>query len=291
MIDCGEGTQMQLLRYRIKHRNISQIFISHLHGDHYLGLIGLISSMHLVKRSDDLWIYGPRELAEVIRLNLKVSQTQLNYKLHFVEIPNKGGEIIYEDPSLTVETIAMNHRIQCTGFLFREKPKKRKVLAAKLPQESDWKIARTLKNGENVFDDEGNLLYGFEEYTYIPKSYSFAHCSDTLSTKEILPQINGVDLLYHEATFLHEDLDKAVETFHSTARQAAEIANQAKVNKLIIGHFSSRYRDLVPLLEEARTVFENTVLAVEGETTVLSAVQTSSEEKSIVSNFDDDLSS
>jgi len=265
LIDCGEGTQIQMQRYRVKINKLKAIFITHLHGDHYLGLIGLLSTMHLIKRVDALDIYAPPDLADIIRINLKCSDTRLSFPVHFHPVSDKGQEIVYEDGGFTVETIKMNHRIACVGYLFREKPKKLKVLIDKLPEEVAWQIPAELQKGRDYYNEEGGILYKCEEYTYRPPSLVFAHCSDTLYNEAIIPQIEGADLLYHESTFLHEELEKANMTHHSTALQAATIAHKAKVKKLVIGHYSARYKDLQPLLEEARTVFENTHLAIEGE--------------------------
>lgn len=277
LIDCGEGTQMQMQRYRVKPNRIKHIVVSHLHGDHYLGLVGLLSSMHLQKRQQPLNLFAPRELAEIIQVNLRYSGTYLSYKVNFHPLPKDSTEIFFEDEQVTVQTIPMNHRIQCNGFLFKEKIKKKKVLAEKLPEGTPWKLMNVLKNGENVLDDEGNILYKWEDYTIQPKSYSFAHCSDTKYNEAILPQIEGVDLLYHESTFLHKDLDKAEQTFHTTAQQAATLAHKAGVGKLLIGHFSSRYKNLKPFLEEARSVFPNTYLGIEGETTSIYQTQNKEE--------------
>jgi ribonuclease Z len=267
LIDCGEGTQMQMMKYQVRANRIRHIFISHLHGDHYLGLVGLFSSMHLQKRQEDLNLYAPKNLAEIIRIHLKYGNTKLNYKINFFDLPENSFEIFYEDEQLTVHTLPMTHRIQCNGFLFQEKPKKRKVLADKLPEEVPFKTMTTLKDKKDVLDEEGNVLFKWEDYTIPSRSHSFAHCSDTKYNEDVVAQIDGVDMLYHESTFLHEDLAKAEETFHSTALQAAQIAAKAQVGKLIIGHFSSRYSDayLTKFLEEAKSVFENTFLAVEGE--------------------------
>lgn len=269
LIDCGEGTQMQMQRYKVKPNRIKNILISHLHGDHYLGLFGLISTMHLQKRQQELNIFAPAELSELISLHLKLGNTRLNYKVNFHPLPDEGQEIFYEDDQITVETILMDHRIRCMGFLFREKPKKRKVLAEKLPTGLPWKYMAILKEGQDILDEEGKVLYTAHEYTTIPKRYSFAHCSDTKIKADIIPQIAEVDLLYHEATFLHSELNKAEETYHSTALQAATLADQAQVQKLLLGHFSSRYRRLEPFLEEARPIFKNTILGTEGETVVV----------------------
>ena len=266
LIDCGEGTQMQMQRYKVKPNKIKNILISHLHGDHYLGLTGLLSTMHLQKRQQELSIFAPRELSEVIRLHLRLAKTRLSYKIHFFPLPDIGGEVFYEDDQIQVETIKMIHRIQCMGFLFKEKSKKRKVYMNKLPEGTSWKSISALKDGKNVLDEDGKILFNYEDYTYAPKRYTFAHCSDTRFNTDIIPQIENVDLLYHEATFLHEDLEKAEDTFHSTALQAATIARDANVKRLLLGHFSSRYKDLRPFLEETKPIFENTSLGIEGET-------------------------
>jgi ribonuclease Z len=265
LIDCGEATQMQLNRYKIRFTRINHIFISHLHGDHYLGLVGLLSTMHLNKRSDDLFLYGPAGLVEIISLQFKYSDTRLNYKIHFKEL-SQQREVIYENGNLTVETISLSHRIQCTGFLFREKPKKRRINKEVLPDNLSLQQIIRLKNGQDVYNQQGVLLYKNQDLTLNPKrSRSYAYCSDTKYQECIVPQIQGVDLLYHESTFLDREADRARETFHSTAAQAASIALQAGVHTLILGHFSSRYKDLTPFLEEARQVFAQSYLAIEGE--------------------------
>ncbi len=264
LIDCGEGTQMQMQKHKVKINKIKHILITHLHGDHYLGLVGLLSTMHLQKRNQPLCIYGPRDLGEIIRLGLKVSNTQLSYPLDFFPVPDAPAEIFYEDEQMVVETLQMNHRIQCTGYLFREKPKKRKVYIERLPENIPWSVITRLKEGEDVWDEERKCLYKSAEYSYQPARYSFAHCSDTLYQESILSQIEKVDMMYHEATFLHADIDKARATFHSTAWQAGHLAAQAQVKKLIIGHFSSRYRDLQPFLTESRFAFQNSYLGKEG---------------------------
>ncbi len=264
LIDCGEGTQMQMQRFKVKINKLDAVFITHLHGDHYFGLMGLLSSMHLLKRQEVLKIYAPAQLAEIIRTSFKYSDTRLCYPIEFYPVPNIGKERIYEDGAFTVETIKMNHRIACTGYLFKEKTKKRKVLIEKLPKDIHWQVPSELQKGRDVYDEKGNLLYSAEEYTFRPHSGSFAHCADTLYHEEVIPQIEGVDLLYHESTFLHEELEKATLTYHSTALQAATIAQKAKVKQLVLGHFSARYKDLSPLLEEAKSVFEHTQLAIDG---------------------------
>ncbi len=271
LIDCGEGTQMQLIKYRVKAQKINHIFISHLHGDHYLGLMGLISTMHLQGRTADLFIYGPPGLAEIITLQLQYSQTVLNYKIKFQELDTAIRKVIFEDAVLSVETIPLNHRIGCAGFLVREKPKKRRIIKEKLPEDFSLQNILKLKNGEDIVDEEGNTLFRNEDMTLPPrKSRSYAYCSDTKYEENIIEQIKNVDLLYHEATFLSDREDRARQTFHSTARQAATIAKKAAVGQLLLGHYSIRYRELQPLLIEAREVFENAHLAIEGESIEIS---------------------
>jgi ribonuclease Z len=265
LIDCGEGTQMQLNKYKVRFNRIDYIFISHLHGDHYLGLTGLLSTMHLNKRTEDLYLFGPTGIAEILTLQFKYSDTRLHYKIHFREL-TQSREMIFENENLTVETIPLNHRIQCTGFLFREKPKRRRLNKAVLPENLSLSQIVRLKKGEDIVNAQGNLIYKNEELTLPPKkSRSYAYCSDTRYHEPIIAQIAGVDLLYHESTFLEVEAQRASETFHTTARQAAQIAQQAKVQQLILGHYSSRYKDLSPFLEEARSIFPNTILSIEGE--------------------------
>lgn len=265
LIDCGEGTQMQLSKYKVKFVRIGHIFISHLHGDHYLGLVGLLSTMHLNKREEDLYLYGPAGLVDILSLQFKYSDTRLNYKIHFREL-KPVAEVIFENDYLTIETIPLNHRIQCTGFLFKEKPKKRRLNKEVLPPNLLLQHIAQLKKGKDIFDEEGNVLYRNEELTLPPrKSRSYAYCSDTKYNEWIVPQIQGVDLLYHESTFLDDQAGRAAETYHSTAKQAALIAQKANVNQLILGHYSSRYKDLLPFVEEAKSVFPNSVLSIEGE--------------------------
>ncbi|WP_299456189.1 ribonuclease Z [uncultured Microscilla sp.] len=271
LIDCGEGTQMRLQELKIRINRIKHIFISHLHGDHYLGLVGLLSSMHLNKRNQDLYLYGPPGLAEIISVQLKYSQTRFNYKIHFKELKIGESEEIMSDGMFTIRTIPLNHRIPCNGFLIQENPKKRKIIKEKIPEEIwDWQYAKILQKGDDILDPEGKVLISAKDVTVQPKSRTYAYCSDTAYHEPIIEHIKGVDMLYHEATFTNEEIDRATDTFHSTARQAATIASKAEVGKLLIGHFSSRYRNhLDPLIKEAREVFGESYLAVEGNTFVL----------------------
>lgn len=265
LIDCGEGTQMQLRKYKIRFQKINHIFISHLHGDHYLGLMGLLQSMHLLGRKAELHLYAPKELQEIIEIQHKHSGTHLTYELIFHPLRFNTSELIMEDDKVTVETIPLNHRIACWGFLFKEKPhlnkiKKEKIEEYIIPLEKIHEI----KSGGDFITNEGKTIPNKElvELPLPPRSY--AYCSDTRYTETIIPIISGVDLLYHEATFLEDLIERAKQTMHSTAKEAATIALKSNVKKLLIGHFSARYDDIIPLLEEAKTIFTNTELAKEG---------------------------
>lgn len=267
LVDCGEGSQMQLMRFQANLHRINHIFISHLHGDHYLGLMGLIFTMHLLRRTSDLHIYSHRGLDEIITVQLKYSQSAPNFKIIFHALKKDVREVIYEDAALTVETVPLYHRLPCSGFIFREKEKPRRIDKEKLPAGLLIQQIATLKKGHDVVDEEGNLLYENAELTLPPrKSRSYAYCSDTAYQENLVSQIHGVDILYHEATFTSTDETKAKETLHSTAAQAATIAQKANVNGLLLGHFSARYRELEPILEEAKAIFPKVQLAVEGST-------------------------
>lgn len=263
LIDCGEGTQLQIARYHCKLSKINHILISHLHGDHYLGLIGLISSMHLQGRKKVLTIYGPPGLSEIITIQLKYSQTVLNFPIDFRELKN-DGELLFQNFSMQVDSFPLNHRIPCFGFLFREKPKPRKIVKEKLPSWVSAKEFNLLKAGKDITDPKGKII-SYKNLTLPPKkSRSYAFCSDTRYMPELKNILKKVDLLYHEATFLNENLQWAESTYHSTTTEAATLAKEAKAGKLLIGHFSARYKDLSPFLTEARSIFPNSELALEG---------------------------
>lgn len=267
LIDCAEGAQLQLMKYELNMHRIDHIFISHLHGDHYLGLMGLIFTLHLNKRKSDLHIYSHKGLDEIITLQLKYSKSSLNYKIVFHLLTPGRKEIIFENKFVTVETIPLLHKLDCSGFLIREKQKPRRIDKEVLPQNLSILQLNKLKSGEDIVDDEGNIVYKNEALTLSPrKSRSYAYCSDTQYFEAIVEQILEVDVLYHEATFMEEDADKALETRHSTVKQAATIALKAQPVRLLIGHFSARYKDLLPVIDEAKRVFQNTHLALEGET-------------------------
>jgi ribonuclease Z len=266
LIDCGEATQNQLNRFKLKSSRIDYIFISHLHGDHYLGLVGLLSTMHLNGRSKEIYIFGPPLLKEIIDLQLRVSETQLRYEIIFKPTHTDYSELIFENTDISVETIILNHRIPTTGFLIKEKQRKRKINTEKMEEyDIPLEYIPLLKNGIDYSDKFGNTVSNAELTFDPPKPKAYAYCSDTLYNENFLEQIEGVDFLYHEATFLHELLDRAEETFHTTAKQAGIIATKANAKKLMIGHFSARYKELEPLLDEVKTEFSNSVLAIEGE--------------------------
>jgi ribonuclease Z len=266
LIDAGEGVQIQLLRYGFSHQKIDHIFISHLHGDHYLGLMGLLFSMHLARRQTDLHLYSPPGLDEIILLQLKHARSAFTYKIIFHPIHNGMAEILFEDPEIIVRCFPLHHRIQCSGFVFAEKTKPHRMIKEKLPEGILLQHIVLLKQGKDVYDGSGKLIYEAAAYTYPPlPSRSYAYCSDTAYHTQVASFIKNVNLCYHEATFKESEADKAKETYHSTATQAATIAKSAGVGKLVIGHISARYKIQDEVLQEAKGVFENTELAIEGQ--------------------------
>lgn len=264
-MDCGEGAQMQLMKFQANLHRINHIFISHLHGDHYLGLMGLIFTMHLLRRTNDLHIYSHRGLDEIITTQLRYSRSAPGFKLIFHPLVKGAGVVIFEDDALTVETIPLKHKLACSGFIFREKEKPRRIIKEKLPPGLLIRQIANLKLGHDVVDEEGNLIHKNADLTLDPrKSRSYAYCSDTAYNDDIVQKLKGVDILYHEATFSSDEEAKAIETQHSTAVQAAMIAKKAEVNALLLGHFSARYKELDPILVEAKNIFPYSQLATEG---------------------------
>ena len=266
LIDCGEGTQLRMKRHKVKLSRIDHIFISHLHGDHYFGLIGLLSTMHLFGRKKELLLVGPPGLKEIIQLQLRHSETSLNFHIRFIEFTSETSEVVIDHPKFTVTTLPMDHRIPCSGYLFKEKPNKRRINRNALPdvQLSNLDIVR-LKDGEDILNEDESVKYENKMLTFEPTpSFSYAFFSDTKLRPELLEVIKGIDMLYHEATFANDMKDRAIQTYHTTAEQAAQFAKDAQASKLILGHFSARYRELDAIINEARAIFLNSELAIEG---------------------------
>jgi len=265
LVDCGEGTQIQMIRYKIRRSKISHVFISHLHGDHYFGLVGLINSFGLLNHLQDLHIYAPSPLQQIIEWQLQVASTTLPYKLFFHTIDKE--ELLVDEEKFSVECFRTNHRIECYGFSFHEKKSKRKLLVDKA-QERNVPVSfyDRLKNGEDYVQPDGSIVK-YESVTEdAPPGKTYAFCADTKYDESIVPHIQDSDLIYHETTYLDALQERAVDRFHSTSRQAALIAKKANVKKLLIGHFSSKYDTLDEFEQEAREVFLNTELALEGVT-------------------------
>lgn len=229
LIDCGEGTLTQLLNYRIKYHKITHIFISHLHGDHYLGLVGLISTFHLQGRTSDLHIYGQQELMDIIEIQLRISNMHLRYNLIFHSVRHYAPEVVFEDEEIMVRSVVLNHRVPCTGFIFKEKPRPRKLRIDKLQEHNiPFTYFNKLRKGEDFRTYNGDVIPNKELTEEPSPSRAYAYCSDTIFDIGIADEVRGVDLLYHEATFLHEQEDRAAATFHSTCKQAAEVAKKRR---------------------------------------------------------------
>lgn len=262
LIDCGEGTQVQLRKAKAKFSKINHIFISHLHGDHCFGLPGLIASFQLLGREAPLHIYGPKGIKELMETIMRITETNRGFDLVFLELESKESVKIFEDSRIEVFTIPLNHRIYCNGYLFKEKPKDRHLNMQEIVKYSDIEICdyHNIKRGHDFVLKDGYVLKN-EVLTLAPDpSVSYAFCSDTRYLESIVPIIQQVDLLYHEATFLHQLKEMADYTGHTTALEAATIAKKAQVKKLILGHFSNRYSDYTVFTDEARQVFPNTFL-------------------------------
>ncbi|MHA7842564.1 MAG: ribonuclease Z [Winogradskyella sp.] len=265
LIDCGEGTQVELRRNKVKFSRIKHIFISHLHGDHYFGLIGLVSTFRLLTRESELHIYGPKGIKEVITLQLKLSDSWTNFPLIFHELTSKNSELIFEDEKVEVYTIPLKHRVYTNGFLFKEKENERKLdISAVLKANIDKAYYRKLKQGADVINEDGKLIKNVSVTKNPIPSKSYAYCSDTVYHEDIIPIIKNVTILYHESTFLDKNENLCERTRHSTARQAAIIAKKANVETLILGHFSTRYNGYDEFKSEAKEEFENVLLAQDG---------------------------
>ena len=267
LIDCGEGTQIQMRKFKVKSSRISYIFISHLHGDHYLGLMGVLSSYHLAKRTKPLTLFGPQGLDEIITTQFRWSNTKLSYPLNFVQTKPEGLNLLLDHPRFTVHSFPLTHRLPTTGFLVTEKVGlrsliKEKLSEAKIPLEA----IQSLRKGDDYRDEKGTT-YTVAEYTHpLPPLRSYAFCSDTRFEPKLVHYLSQPTLLYHESTFMEADAQRAEDTFHSTAKQAAQMAHLLGAKNLLLGHFSSRYVVLEDMLMEAKTVFDKSELSEEGKT-------------------------
>jgi len=265
LLDCGEGTQLQLRKYKVKYSKISHIFISHLHGDHYLGLIGLLSSYHLSKRIEPLQLFGPRGLDEILTTHFRWSNTSLSYPLHFTETSTSGKVLLLEHPLFRVSSFPLKHRIPTTGFLIEEKVGPRSLIKEKLQENPlPFPAMQSLREGKDYLDSDGNTFQVIDYCHPHPPLRSYAFCSDTAFIPEVSAYLDGVDLLYHESTFMEVDQLRAAEAYHSTAKQAGQIAKLSGSKKLLLGHFSTRYPDLSAMLTEAQSIFPNSCLSEEG---------------------------
>ncbi len=265
LIDCGEGTQVQLRKYQLSFQRISHIFISHLHGDHYFGLIGLISSMHLLGRKKDLHIHAHKELKEIIDLQLRYSNTELNFPLFFHPIPEDLEGVIFEDDNIKVSNLLLDHSIKCSGFVFEEIRSKRKIIKSEVEKLNvPYEKMKSLKNGVDWINKKGEIIPNEQLTIENSKPHTYAFCSDTRYNEQLISKIEGVDLLYHETTFKKDLEERAFQTGHSTTLQAASIARKSNVKSLLIGHYSQRYRDFQELADESKEIFENVIVSYSG---------------------------
>ena len=264
LVDCGEGTQIQMIKYKIRRGKISHIFISHLHGDHYFGLVGLINTFNLLSHQQELHIYGPEPLQGIVEMQLKVADSTMCYPLHFHTLTQ--NEVLVNNDKIKISCFHTNHRIECYGFLFEEKEGKRKLLIEKVRK---LKIPMTfyssLQSGLDYITPKGLTIKNNSVTTEAEKGKKYAFCADTKYDESMIEHIYGADMIYHETTYLDSMREKAEIRFHTTTRQAAMIARKAMVNKLLIGHFSSKYSVLDQFLAEAKEIFPNTELAIEGQ--------------------------
>ncbi|MCS3529458.1 ribonuclease Z [Chryseobacterium sp. JUb7] len=262
LIDCGEGTQVQLRKAKAKFSRINHIFISHLHGDHCFGLPGLIASFRLLGRDTPLHVYGPKGIKNMLETIFTITETHRGFEVVYHELDKNYSEKIYEDNRLEVYTIPLDHRIYCNGYLFREKPKDRHLNMKEISKYDEIETCdyHNIKAGKDFVLSDGYILKNEKLTTNPEPSVSYAFCSDTRYLESVIPIIKNVTVLYHESTFLHDLKEMADYTGHTTALEAARIARKAEVGKLILGHFSNRYGDLTVFTDEARTVFPNSFL-------------------------------
>lgn len=266
LIDCGEGTQRQMRKYKVGFTKINHIFISHLHGDHFYGLVGLLSTYGILGREKELHIYGPKGIKKVTLLQLKISESHAKYPMIFHELSSKESELIFEDDKVSVRTIPLKHRVYTNGYLFTEKEKPLKLHIDNINNydEIDRADYNNIKAGKDVVLSTGEIIPNAELTLPPKKALSFAFCSDTVYKPTIIPIIKNADLLYHEATFLDDKKDLAKKTKHSTSKEAAQIAKDANVGRLVLGHYSGRYKDVSLFQKEAEEIFEHTELAKPG---------------------------
>ncbi len=266
LIDCGEGTQLQLRKFKISFQRLQYIFISHLHGDHYLGLMGLLSSMHLLGRTKPIHIFAPPELQEILETQFRLTYVKLQFDIIYHHLKFKEKTLVFEDRIMEVFAFPLKHRIPCYGFLFKEKIKERGMIPEKI-KKFDIKIPEILqlKASKNVTRESGEVLNYLEVTNppLAPKSYAF--CTDTKYIENLKEIVNGVDILYHEATFIHNLVSRAKATYHTTAFQAATLAKNAHVKQLLLGHFSQRYSSTKDIEQEAKSIFENTICVKDGD--------------------------
>lgn len=263
LIDCGEGTQMQIAKYKIRRSKINYIFISHLHGDHYFGLIGLITSMSLLGRTQPLHLYGPADLQKILQLQMDAAKTVLNYEFYFHPLTEEGE--IMNNNKMTVRCFKTQHRIECWGFYFKEKRNPRKIDAERIKSfDIPASFYEKLQHGEDYTTKKGTIVPNDEVTIAAPAPKSYAYCADTIFDEGLVDKVKNADLLYHEATYLKDNEKKAAERFHSTTIQAAMIAEKSGAKKLLIGHFSAKYELLDDFLSETTAVFPNTELALQG---------------------------
>lgn len=265
LVDCGEGTQIQMIKYKVRRGKISHIFISHLHGDHYFGLVGLINTFSLLSHTQELHVFAPAPLQQIIEMQLKVADNTLSYPLHFHTLTQAG--VLVDNDKIKISCFRTNHRIECYGFLFEEKEGKRKLQIEKIRKlEIPISFYSSLQNGLDYITPKGKVIPNDSVTAAPERGKKYAFCADTKYDESLIPHLFGVDMIYHETTYLDNLRDKATERFHSTTKQAAEIAKRAMVKELLIGHFSSKYNTLEAFLEEAKEVFPATQLAIEGVT-------------------------
>ncbi len=265
LIDCGEGTQLRIREAKIPFIRITHVFITHLHGDHFFGLPGLLSSFHLLGRTKDLYLYGPKGLMEILELQFKLSGTVLRYGIVYCQVRGSDKNLIMEDDSIQVFSLPLNHRIRCYGYFFQEKKRPAKLLPEKLNEyEIPSFLRKNIKEGADFVTQEGQVIPNQELTIPSPDPISFAYCSDNRIKNKLRDLLEGVDYLYHETTFMENEKERAKKTYHSTTIEAAELAKYLGVKKLIIGHYSARYQNLTPLLQECKKAFDGTVLGYEG---------------------------